>query len=104
MDNHGKSHIQEPPEIGNRSLPSTSIVGYSQRKHQNKHHFPLRIEYILVYLQRIYGRIQFLIPLGKVSRDKRTIHLVMVTTNGVTYNNYYNIVQNEVTMDQLFRI
>ena len=26
----------------------------------------------------------------------------MVSTNGVVHNNYYNIIQNEVTMDDLF--
>ena len=30
------------------------------------------------------------------------VHLVMVTTNGVAHNNYYNMIQNEVTMDDLF--
>ena len=38
----------------------------------------------------------------KLSKDKRTLHLVMVTTNGVTHNNYYNMVQKEITMDELF--
>ena len=38
----------------------------------------------------------------KLSKDKRTLHLVMVTMNGVVHNNYYNIIQNEVTMDDLF--
>jgi len=36
------------------------------------------------------------------SKDKRTLHLVMVTTNGVVHNVYYNMVQNEITMDDLF--
>ena len=36
------------------------------------------------------------------SKDKRTLHLVMVTTNGVAHNVYYNMVQNEITMDDLF--
>ena len=39
----------------------------------------------------------------ELSKDKRTLHLVMVTTNGVAHNNYYNMIQNEVTMDDLFR-
>ena len=38
----------------------------------------------------------------ELSKDKRTLHLVMVSTNGVVHNNYYNIIQNEVTMDDLF--
>lgn len=38
----------------------------------------------------------------KSSKDKRTIHLVMVTTNGVVHNNYYNMIQNEITADNLF--
>ena len=36
------------------------------------------------------------------SKDKRTLHLVMVTTNGVVHNSYYNMIQNEVTLDDLF--
>jgi len=38
----------------------------------------------------------------ELSKDKRTLHLVMVTTNGVVRNSYYNLIQNEVTMDDLF--
>ncbi len=38
----------------------------------------------------------------KLSKDKRTLHLVMVTTNGIAHNNYFNMVQNDVTMDDLF--
>ncbi len=38
----------------------------------------------------------------KLSKDKRTLHLVMVTTNGVAHNNYYNMIQNEITLDDLF--
>ena len=38
----------------------------------------------------------------ELSKDKRTLHLVMATTNGVVHNNYYNMIQNEVTMDDLF--
>ena len=40
----------------------------------------------------------------ELSKDKRTLHLIMVTTNGVAHNNYYNMIQNEVTMDDLFKI
>ena len=40
----------------------------------------------------------------ELSKDKRTRHLVMVTTNGVVRNSYYNLIQNEVTMDDLFTI
>ena len=40
----------------------------------------------------------------KFSKDKRTLHLVMVTTNGVMHNNYYNMVQNEIVMDDLFAV
>ena len=39
----------------------------------------------------------------ELSKDKRTVHLVMVTTNGVAHNNNYNLIQNEVTMDDLFK-
>ena len=38
------------------------------------------------------------------SKDKRTLHLVMVTTNGVAHNSYFNIVQNEITRDDLFAL
>ena len=38
-----------------------------------------------------------------LSKDNRTLHLVMVTTNGVAHNSYYNMVQNEITMDELFK-
>ena len=40
----------------------------------------------------------------ELSKDKRTLHLVMVTTNGVTHNNYYNMIQNEIVLDDLFAI
>ena len=40
----------------------------------------------------------------ELSKDNRTLHLVMVTTNGVVHNNYYNMIQNEITMDDLFAI
>ena len=40
----------------------------------------------------------------ELSKDKRTLHLVMVTTNGVTRNSNYNIIQNEIIMDDLFAI
>ena len=40
----------------------------------------------------------------ELSRDKRTLHLVMVTTNGVTHNSHYNMIQNEIVMDDLFAI
>ena len=38
----------------------------------------------------------------ELSKDRRTLHLVMVTTNGVAHNNYYNMVQKEIIMDELF--
>ncbi|MBQ7494181.1 MAG: AAA family ATPase [Bacteroidaceae bacterium] len=38
----------------------------------------------------------------ELSKDNRTLHLVMVTTNGIVHNSYYNMVQNEITMDDLF--
>lgn len=38
----------------------------------------------------------------ELSKDKRTLHLVMVTTNGVAHNSYYNMVQKEIIMDELF--
>ena len=39
-----------------------------------------------------------------LSKDKRTVHLVMVTTNGITRNNYINLIQNEITLDDLFAL
>ena len=143
---------------------------YFQRKHEEKHKFPLIIETFLLYLQRNY-KLQILTPSSttsasrrvqtnvcswsargtgrrrgaqidlviqraddftdlcelkhsssaftidkdyaeelqnkigayqELSKDKRTLHLVMVTTNGVVRNSYYNLIQNEVTMDDLF--
>ena len=38
----------------------------------------------------------------ELSKDNRTLHLVMVTTYGVARNSYFNMVQNEITMDDLF--
>ncbi len=38
----------------------------------------------------------------ELSNDKRTPHLVMVTTNGIARNSYYNMVQYEITLDHLF--
>ena len=38
----------------------------------------------------------------ELSKDKRTLHLVLITTNGVVHNNYYNMVQKEINMDELF--
>ena len=31
-----------------------------------------------------------------------SLHLTMLTTFGVSHNEYWNMVQNEVTMDDLF--
>jgi hypothetical protein len=39
-----------------------------------------------------------------LSKDQRTMHLVMVTTNGIVHNSYANMIQNEVIMDDLFAI
>ena len=38
----------------------------------------------------------------ELSKDRRTLHLVMVTTNGVAHNSHYNMIQKEITMDDLF--
>ncbi len=38
------------------------------------------------------------------SKDKRTLHLVLVTTNGVAHNSHFNMVQKEVVMDDLFAV
>lgn len=40
----------------------------------------------------------------ELSNDNRTPHLIMITTNGVVHNNYYNMVQHEITMDDLFAV
>lgn len=79
--------------------------------------FPLIIATFLLYLQRIfiYSDSMFTIDQGyakelqnkleayqELSKDKRTLHLVMVTTNGVTHNSYYNMIQKEITIDDLF--
>ena len=32
----------------------------------------------------------------------QTLHLTLLTTYGVAHNEYWNMVQNEVTMDDLF--
>ena len=37
-----------------------------------------------------------------LSKDKRTLHLVMITTEGVARNEFYNMIQNEITLDDLF--
>ena len=39
---------------------------------------------------------------SELSKYKRTLHLVMVTTSGIAHNNYYNMVQKEIIMDELF--
>lgn len=38
----------------------------------------------------------------KLSKDNRTLHLVLITTNGVAHNSHYNMVQREIVMDELF--
>lgn len=38
----------------------------------------------------------------ELAHDKRTPHLVMVTTSGVIHNSNYNMIQYEITMDDLF--
>ncbi len=40
----------------------------------------------------------------QLSKDKRTVQLVMVTTNGIARNSYMNIIQNEITLDDLFAV
>ncbi len=40
----------------------------------------------------------------ELSKDRRTLHLVMVTTKGIVHNNYFNMIQKEVTMDDLFAL
>ena len=40
----------------------------------------------------------------QLSKDKRTVHLVMVTTGGIVRNSNINMIQNEVTMDDLFAV
>lgn len=40
----------------------------------------------------------------QLSKDKRTLHLVLITTNGVIHNSNYNIIQREITLDDLFAV
>ncbi|MBQ9475661.1 MAG: ATP-binding protein [Bacteroidales bacterium] len=40
----------------------------------------------------------------QLSKDKRTVHLVMVTTGGIALNSYINLIQNEITLDDLFAV
>lgn len=40
----------------------------------------------------------------ELSKDNRTLHLVMVTTLGIAHNSYANIVQKEIVMDDLFAL
>lgn len=40
--------------------------------------------------------------IGMTSIVKRTLRLVMVTTNGVAHNSHYNLIQNEITLEHLF--
>ena len=37
-------------------------------------------------------------------QPRKAIHLLMLTTYGVKQNKYYGIVQNEVSMDDLFNL
>ena len=39
-----------------------------------------------------------------LSKDERTIHLVMITTNGIARNSFINMIQNEVMLDDLFAV
>ena len=40
---------------------------------------------------------------GELSKDKRTVHLCLVTTYGITHNSYSNMVQKEIILDDLFK-
>ena len=40
----------------------------------------------------------------QLSKDKRTVHLVLVTTNGIARNSFMNMIQNEITLDDLFAV
>lgn len=40
----------------------------------------------------------------ELSKEKRTLHLTMITTLGVAHNHYFNMIQKEVVMDDLFAI
>lgn len=37
-----------------------------------------------------------------LSKDDRSLHLVMVTANGLAHNRHYSMIQNEVNLDDLF--
>ena len=39
---------------------------------------------------------------SRMSKDKQTLHVVMLSVNGVKHNEYWNMVQNELTLDNLY--
>ena len=39
----------------------------------------------------------------QVSKTRKAVHATMITTYGVTYNTYWNNIQSEVKMDDLFK-
>lgn len=39
-----------------------------------------------------------------LSKDKRTLHLVLVSSNEISRNNFYNMIQKVVTLDDLFAV
>jgi hypothetical protein len=38
----------------------------------------------------------------ELTQYKKTVMLTMITTHGISHSGYWNMVQNEVTMDDLF--
>ena len=48
---------------------------------------------------RIRNRVE---AFRKVIGEKRTIHVSIITANGLKHNMYWNDVQSEVTLDDLF--
>ncbi len=48
---------------------------------------------------RIRNRVE---AFRKVIGEKRTIHVTIITDNGLKHNMYWNDVQSEVTLDDLF--
>ena len=41
--------------------------------------------------------------LSEAAAGKRAVHIVMVTANGLVHNQYSDIINNEITLEDLFR-
>ena len=58
-------------------------------------------EYVITksYAEELRRKIQ---SFQQELKTRKAVHLVMVTTYGLKRNEYFNMVQNEVTMEDLF--